>query len=90
MSMCVSLPAVITYSEHEMCLPAGVATAVSRATALGEADRIGATLHGAAGGLAYAADGVRGALQGLAEQANDGCHFYRSALILFEGRGAHP
>lgn len=44
--------------------------------ALREADGVRATLQGAAGDLANAAHNVRGALQGLTEEADNTGHFY--------------
>jgi len=42
---------------------------------LGETDRIGATLHSGARGLANATNKIRAALQSLAEETEDrGCH----------------
>jgi hypothetical protein len=60
----------------------GAAAAVRPATvrgaaALRQADGVRAALQCAAGGLADATDDVRGALQGLAEDADNTGHFYR-------------
>jgi hypothetical protein len=51
---------------------AGLATS----TTLRQANSIRATLHSLAGHLADTADGIGGALQGLAEEANNVRHFY--------------
>lgn len=67
-------------SERKGLTATGAAAAVATvrgAAALRQANGIRAALQGAAGGLANAADNVRGALQGLAEEADDTGHFYR-------------
>lgn len=46
------------------------------ATALRQADRVRTALQGAAGGLADTTDDILGALQGLAEEADNTGHFY--------------
>ena len=60
-------------------LATGLATGTTRlatSTTLGQADRSGATLHSLAGHLADTAGNIGGALQGLAEEANNVRHFY--------------
>jgi hypothetical protein len=53
-------------------------TAVTARTSatLSQTNRVGATLHGAARCLTNTTDGIGGALQGLAEEANNVRHFY--------------
>ncbi len=70
----------LPYYYHFWSLTAtGAAAAVAAVcgAALRQANGVRATLQRAAGGLADAADNVRGALQGLAEEADDTGHFYR-------------
>lgn len=70
----------VSLNKYGSLAAAGTAAAVrpaaGAATALRQANGVRAALQGAAGGFANAADDVRGAFQGLTEEANNTGHFY--------------